>query len=295
MVGIVIFGYGEIGSFIHTNLNNKDLFMFGRKKTCELLKSKKLIYESSSGERNNIECNNLLELPNKNFIVIVTCKSYDIDSFIEVFKKKENLKRIICVQNGIGHIEKLTKEFGKEILVFGNISNLSISRKCNTFKHNSGKGLLNLDIRFKKDRYINYLVKQCKISIKFYNFKTLIWKKLVRLNTISLLTSYGFKNLGQIFKSKKLTNDMKQLLFETLEIAKSDGYKYGNFNKEWNFINELPKKFRSSMSLDFKNKKKTELEDITGKILEIARKKGKELTLNYKYYSKLKNFGKSNF
>ena len=35
---------------------------------------------------------------------------------------------------------------------------------------------------------------------------------------------------------------MKQLLFETLEIAKSDGYKYGNFNKEWNFINELPKK-----------------------------------------------------
>ena len=69
---------------------------------------------------------------------------------------------------------------------------------------------------------------------------------------------------------------MKQLLFETLEIAKSDGYKYGNFNKEWNFINELPKKFRSSMSLDFKNKK-TELEDITGKILEIARKKGKRI------------------
>ena len=109
MVGIVIFGYGAIGSFIHQNLNNKDLFVFGRKKTCKLLKSKKLIYESSSGERNNIECNNLLKLPNKNFIVIVTCKSYDIDSFIEVFKKKENLKRIICVQNGIGHIEKLTK------------------------------------------------------------------------------------------------------------------------------------------------------------------------------------------
>ena len=54
----------------------------------------------------------------------------------------------------------------------------------------------------------------------------------------------GFKNLGQIFKSKKLTNDMKQLLFETLEIAKSDGYKYGNFNKEWNFINELPKNLK---------------------------------------------------
>ena len=89
MVGIVIFGCGAIGSFIHQNLNNKDLCLW-KKKLTKLLKSKKLIYESSSGERNNIECNNLLKLPNKNFIVIVTCKSYDIDSFIEFFKKRKS-------------------------------------------------------------------------------------------------------------------------------------------------------------------------------------------------------------
>ena len=50
--------------------------------------------------------------------------------------------------------------------------------------------------------------------------------------------------LGDILKSKKSREELKDVLSETLNIAKSDGYS-GKFNEEFKLIEELPNKFRS--------------------------------------------------
>ena len=79
---------------------------------------------------------------------------------------------------------------------------------------------------------------------------------------------------------------MDQINQPNLNIAKSDGYR-GKFNEEFKLIEELPNKFRSSMSLDFKRKRKTEIDDITGEIIKIAKKNDIPYeSINY-FYRKL--------
>ncbi len=286
MEQLIIFGYGSVGSFIHQNLKKVDnIHIFSSKNSNELLGSSKLSYQKIDGKKKNVNCKSIGIIPDTPFNVILCCKSYSISKFVSQFSSNKNLIRVISIQNGIGHIKKLER-IGVDRIIIGNISNVSISRSRNTFIHHSGRGCLNLDKRFEKDKYLIRLLENFKLEKKFFNYKKLIWGKLVRLNVISLVTSYKFRTLGDILKSKKSREELKDVLSETLNIAKSDGYS-GKFNEEFKLIEELPNKFRSSMALDFKRKRKTEIDDITGEIIKIAKKNDIPYeSINY-FYRKL--------
>ena len=286
MERLIIFGYGSIGSFIHQNLKNIDrVTIFSSKESNKLLNSNKFSFKSLNGKVHKIKCKSIASIPEKPFIVILCCKTYSISKFMSKFSTNKNMLRVIAIQNGIGHIKKL-KKISSGKLILGNISNVSISRSRNTYIHHSGKGCLNLDKKFQKDKYILDFLDNLKLENKFYDIKNLIWRKLVRLNVISLVTSYKFRKLGDVLKKENARNELIQLLKETLDVAKADGY-ITEFDEELKIIESLPNDFRSSMSLDLKKKRRTEIMDITGEIIKIGKKNKVKCPKLEFYYKKL--------
>ena len=96
------------------------------------------------------------------------------------------------------------------------------------------------------------------------------------------MTSLYGCNLGKIRNSKRKFFYFKQLILESIKVAKLDGFR-ANYKKILRKIKELPDNLTTSMQRDLKERKNSEIESITAGII----KKGMNFNLRLKYHEKL--------
>ena len=118
-----------------------------------------------------------------------------------------------------------------------------------------------------------------KNSINFFyknDIKEKIWEKFIFLSAHSGFTTFKEKSIGQIFEDRNLKEKFIKAMQETYNLSKKYGiiFDYNPVKKWINKIDKMPYKMTSSMFIDYKNKKKLELDWLSGFILEASRKKG---------------------
>lgn len=209
------------------------------------------------------------------------------DSFIEWLGQLMNMDgcraAMVCFQNGVGHIEKLSQHISIDRLYVAVITEGAHRTGIDTITH-KGKGrtifgpVLSSGSK-ELDNFAKNNVNKLKNALNEAGFNVLvsnqmdryIWNKLLINSMINPLTAmYQIKN-GQLLQSPYLLNIMKQLLAEGLEVAKI--MKVETSPDLWQQtlqVCELTANNTSSMLQDITQGRQTEIEWINGSLIRIA-------------------------
>ena len=118
------------------------------------------------------------------------------------------------------------------------------------------------------------------------DIQTAIWKKYIFISSFATLTSYYDNTIG--FICEKHLDEAKELLEEIAKVAKSKNINIASeIEKSLEVAKGLPYDASTSMYLDFKNKKRDELETLSGYIVREAKRGGLKVPLMQKMYEEL--------
>lgn len=297
---VLIYGAGGVGGFIGSFLEKTDfeISYVVRNKRFEFLKSNGLILKSKieNLKKKNLK---LLEKINKGDfydIIIITVKLYDFDKvFDEIIDKVKGDFIILPMQNGIYAEEKISKTLGLDN-TYGAVAQISAHIDSNQIVQHIGTlATFFVGSYGKKEsqtlKFFCEKVQEKNLSIIFKeNIKEKIWEKFIFLSAYSGITTMTQKTIGQIYNNSELKNKFNDAMKETFNLSRKFGVDFKRDPIEFwnNKIKKMPAEMTSSMYYDFLEKKKLELDWLSGSIIELAEKKGIKCETHKEIVKKIK-------
>ena len=293
---ILIYGVGGIGGFIGSYLKktNNEIFFISRGKTNNLLKKNGLKLQTVLGSCKYRKIDVLEQINRKiNFdIIFLTVKLYDFDDVICKLKKYIDKDTILLpFQNGIYAEDKINKELDLNNL-FGAVAQISVHINKNAEIIHNGKlasffvGNINDDPSNEKLELICSESQKIGLDLRYVkNIKEKLWDKFIFLSAYSGMTTLTKMTIGQIFEIKKFKDMFIDAMNESYSLS---SFYNVNFLKNpvdlWiERISKMPYDMTSSMFLDYKNKKRLELDWLSGFVIE----RSKEFKIECKVHKKI--------
>ena len=284
-MNILIYGSGGIGGFLGAFLlkSNFQIFFLARGKTYQKFNQNGLILKS---EIENIECkeinllNNIKKCPELD-IVILAVKLYDLeDSLNELKKYAKGDFTILPFQNGVIAESMIKKKFGKE-KVFGAVAQISsfLDDKKQII-HNGKLATFFVGKIIAKNNYENKIIQFSEkvndlgIDFRYSNkISQKIWDKFIFLSAYSGITTLTEMTIGEIFDDKKYRDLFIKAMQETFLLSKKKNIRFDyNPIEVWiERISKMPRNLTSSMFMDFKKKKKLELDWLSGSVISMGK------------------------
>jgi 2-dehydropantoate 2-reductase len=120
------------------------------------------------------------------------------------------------------------------------------------------------------------------------DIKTAIWKKYIFISAFATATSYHDNSIGYVYENHK--DEAKTLLKEIASVAKAKGVEiYDEVEKSLQTASKVPYDSSTSMHLDFQNKKRVELETLSGYIVQEGKRLDIQTPLMKKMYEVLRD------
>ena len=293
---IGILGPGAIGSLVGALLlrSGQEVIFIGKKKKKDSINNFGINIESKIYGNFTVKpkvCSNLIEDLD---IVFITVKGCDLSSALDRIPL-DNKKKIlfISLMNGMGHFE-IIKKSGIEHFSIGTIGSVEVlmDDNNNVIHHSNVKPHIEFSVglgyNHKDNLTIIVLLENAGLIVKFIkNINEVIWRKLIRLAPISIITSITQCSLGMIRNNTKSQSLMLQIIYEFCQI--SSLHNFDILPEEvLSQINLLPDRLTTSMQRDFHNGRNTELENILGIPLTIGKNMGLSLPVLDECYRRLK-------
>jgi len=274
-MNIGILGIGAIGGLMASRLANaaNNIFCLGSKKSNKFIKDNGIFLRSNFyGEKRFFPISNF----NKNVsldYLFITVKGFMLESALKDYKFLYNNETIaISLLNGIGH-DKIIKKYFKQNYIIGSIGHVEVfTNTKNEIIHKSKHKPLveisyNNESLKKHTQLIKNLVNTANINCEIIEDQNLlIWRKLIRLCTISTITTISKSNIGFARTNEPFKSIMKNLIHELCQIAAKENKIFDAAQIE-ETINSLPEDLRTSMQKDIESNKKSEMEFILGETL----------------------------
>lgn len=279
---ILLIGTGALGCFYGAKIARfgGDVTFFSRGKSYQLIKEKGIEIKSSLEESFLSQVQIINALPNNpQFdLVIIATKSYDVKPLVD--KLPDSLlssSYFMTLQNGVVSEEILLQKIDSSRLLPASAFIGVCKLEPNTV-HHTGGGRFQFGVFPGGERKgfldeLSQLLEQSQIDLHFSeNIMRVKWEKLVWNTAFSSLSTVTQLTLGDILSSHYGTELLRDLLGETVSIARKIGYELSDA-----FIDKqmsLPKNlysFKISMLQDFISGKPLEIDAI----LEDVIKKGK--------------------
>jgi len=296
---ILIYGVGGIGSFIGSFLKrtNFDLTFIARGMRFQSLKSNGLSLSSSLGDlySKDIKIKTTLEVGEKYDVIVNTVKLYDFDYVLGEIKTKISGNYILLpFQNGIYAEEKIKEKIGLD-RTYGAVAQISVYLDHNQLVRHVGR-LATFFVgsyEMKKKLKLIKFCKECQkvgLDIRYKeNIKEKIWEKFIFLSAYSGITTLTKKTIGEIFEDKMLKEKFILAMNETYILSKSFNVHFDNDPVEFwlSKIEKMPYDMTSSMFLDYKKKKKLELDWLSGFIVFNSKKKKTKAVVHQEIVEKI--------
>ena len=226
--------------------------------------------------------------------VILTTKSYDLEATVDQIKPCVGENTVILpllngadisariravlpgieVWNGCAYIVARLNEPGV-VESSGNLHRLNFG-----YENQTNTRLL----------YFEKLLKDAGIDATFYiNIKSVIWKKFFFISSTASLTSYFDVSFGALLTDEDRKITLVSLLEELLLVANSEGAEMNRniIDKTIHQLENLPFDTTSSMHSDFRAGRNTELQTLTGIVIELGKKHGIPTPTYEKVFDKL--------
>lgn len=257
---IGILGFGSIGKLVFASLSlNKELEVSYIDERSHARSQCGFTYKDlATNKTQYLIANRVLDL-NALDLIILTTKTYQTKSALTNISLETPL---VILQNGMGNEEQIKNPYILATTDCGayvseNILNISHLGTITYDQHNA----LNLDLSFLSTSLIPWNPTD--------QINLMLFRKLVINAVINPITAlYQIKN-GEIFQYKALCN---KLLDEIALISHRAHYPFSREELE-NFVYSVAQKTKdnySSMCVDVKNKRRTEIDNIVGYLLKLA-------------------------
>jgi 2-dehydropantoate 2-reductase len=286
---ILIFGAGAIGSLFGALLSKKnDVFLFGRKSHINAIKKNGLTIEGKTNLNVKIKAeysfDNITFSPD---LLILTVKSYDTETAIKHAKKIMNEEtKVLSLQNGLDNIEKISKVVDSEKIIAGTTTHGAFFLKPGVIKH-TGTGITILgELLRRKNEHLDSVFKLFnEVGISTEVSKDIledIWSKVIINSSINTLTSIFRCKNGHLSENPILEKLLEIICEESVTIANAEGIdiSYHELLAKTKEVVKNTSENSSSMLQSILNKKRTEIDSINGKLIEIGRKNKASTTIN---------------
>ena len=278
---IVVAGVGGVGGYIGAHLSSLDdeVIFLARGEHANVIKEKGLLVKEDEGSfvghPNDVTTAESLE--GEIDLLFLCVKSYDIEDVLADLDNNITSNTIIVpFANGVEHKERIDTLVKARVL-HGAVYILA---------HKESAGVI-----VKKGKVFaalfgdpHYLEETALVATLFEkmnlrhktpeNIEEAIWKKYLFISAFGSLTSYFDTSMRSVYELHK--NWAEIVLKEIADVAEAKGVLIQDeVQKALKTASSLPEDASSSMHLDFKNGKRTELETLCGYVV----KEGKELRL----------------
>ena len=295
-MNIGILGPGAIGGLLGFQLEKtkNKVFCFGTKDSNKLISENGICVNSELyGSKTYFPKTTVKEGELIQYLFL-TVKGCYLKQALEDYRKIFSKNTVaISLLNGFGYREIIEKEF-KNNFIIGSIGFVEVFKdKRRRIVHKS-RNKPHIEIASNDKRLIEDLKKIKEIIIKsrinceiIGDENYLIWRKLIRLCTISTITSMSRSNLGRTRSSNQFKIIMEGLISELCLIASVMNM---HFDKEeiLKTINDLPENLRTSMQNDLEANNSSEIEFILGSPLKLGNSFNLDLPIMTYCYRSLK-------
>jgi len=281
---IAIIGLGGIGGYLSAMLTkhtNHKVVGFARgEHLSKIQKDGIKIIEDDASFSVAIDAKELKDASGYFDVVLFCVKSYDLVNSYNGIKNYIDKKSIILsFSNGVDNGDKL-RELSDSRVLDGCIYILSHIEEAGVIRK---KGKVFAGV-FGGDEDATPIVasifEDAKLRYKTpSDIKTAIWKKYIFISAFATMTSFYNKSIGYIYEHHK--DEVEDILKEIAQFASTKGIDISDeVQKALLTASKVPYDSSTSMHLDFKNKKQTELDSLTGYI---------KAPLMQKMYNELRN------
>jgi len=275
---VAVVGLGGVGGYIAANFvkSGIDVVGFARGEHLKAIEKNGIrIEEDEDCWDVHLDARELEELDGYfegYFNVVLFCvKSYDlVDSYERIKSHIDDKTVLLSFSNGVSNGDVLRKISNSRVLdgcvyILSHIEKAGVIRK-------KGKVFAAL---FGGDKEGTQLLADIfeKTELRFKtpeDIQTALWKKYIFISAFATLTSYYDKSIGYIYEHHY--DEAKALLEEIALVAKVKGVDvFDEIQKALDTASKVPYDSSTSMHLDFKNKKRVEIESLCAYIVKEQR------------------------
>jgi len=269
---IFVLGAGAIGSVYGAFLSKQnDVALIGNKTHVKAVNSKGLTISGDANETFYLMADTEIhEIPEKTLIILTT-KAYDLAKTVEKTKKLFKKDTIILIlQNGLGNEEIVKRAAGDEARILRGITAMAAEFfEPGKIRFWNGETTIEQNEVAKK---IAKIFNECMLKTTLSNdIKKEVWNKMI-INCVAnpLSAIFNVKNYEIAADSLKIVRH--KIVKECVEVGKAEGITFPEHLEEK--IDEKISTYTnfSSMYQDIVKGKRTEIDFLNGKVVELGRK-----------------------
>lgn len=226
--------------------------------------------------------------------LIISTKAYDLMGVLDQLKACIGPETVILpLLNGVDSKEKIMALFPNNLILDGCVYIVARLKGYGTVENIGNVSKLFFgSVSSSNDERLNRLESillgagiDAKLSMEIMS---IIWEKFVFISPTASATSYFDRSIGEVISHQDSLETIKALIHEVMALAKAKTIKLPDdvFDRTMNRLKTLPFENTSSMHSDYKNHKpKTELNTLTGYVIE----EGKKYNIETPVYEKVFN------
>ena len=288
---IAVVGLGGVGGYIGAMLKKSgaDVVGFARGEHLKQIQKNTLqIIEDENSWHVDLEAKELDEMDGILDVVLFCVKSYDLKSSYEkVSCHVDSNTTLISFSNGVSNGDTL-RELSDSKVLDGCVYILSHIQEAGVIRKKGKVFAAVFGGDEKATAILDDIFTKANLRTKTpSDIKTAIWKKYIFISAFATLTSYYDKSIGFVYEHHK--DEAEEILNEIANVAHAKGIEIATeVQKSLDTASKVPYDSSTSMWLDFKNNKQTELESLSGYIVKEGMACGVGTPLMQKMYEKLK-------
>jgi len=288
-MNIVVMGAGAIGSLFGAFLSKKnDVVLVGRSSHVNAINKNGLTIKGKTQLNVKIHAvDSADKIPFSPDLITITVKSYDTETAIKEIKSHIGDNTIVLpLQNGLDNIEKIKKHVSREKIIVCTTTHGVVFSEPGFIKH-TGIGITILGALTNKN---TQNVKNIANILSDVGIKTAvsndiikeIWIKAIVNSSINPLTAlFNCKN-GYLLENPILENILEKICEESTSIASASGIdvKPSDMIRKTKEVVKETYENHSSMLQSVLQGKKTEIDSINRKIVEVGKKHNIKALMN---------------
>ena len=225
-------------------------------------------------------------------LILVCVKSYDIKEALLPLKKNIRTDTVLMpFANGVNNAETIANIIDAKVIngcvyILSHVQEPGVIRKQGSvFAAVFGDPEL-----FGESLFIEYMFKDAGLRTKVSeDIETEVWKKYLFISAFASLTSFYESSIKKVYDQHY--EETKEVLQEIASVARAKGIPLENeIEKALKTASSLPEDASTSMRLDFQQHRKTELDTLTGYIIDEAKKLHIDVPLMQSIYTDLKKY-----
>ncbi|HFS85077.1 MAG TPA: 2-dehydropantoate 2-reductase [Epsilonproteobacteria bacterium] len=223
-------------------------------------------------------------------LILVCVKSYDmVEALIPLKHTMRTDTVVIPFANGVNHAQLLNAHFDAKVVngcvyILSHIAEPGVIRK----KGNLFAAVFGSETYSGECLHIYHIFKDAGLRAKVEeDIDRAVWKKYLFISAFATLTSYYDETIRTVYESHPA--ESVALLKEITSVAQAKGIDITEeIDKALTTASSLPETASTSMHLDFRKHRQTELETLSGYIVEEAVKYGVAVPWMQEMYEALK-------